>query len=152
MTRTCIITLLLSLFTLCSHAQQSFFDRFADMEGVTSVYISKSMLSLMPNVQTEGVNIGQLASKLDNIQILSCEKPDVIAKLKKELAHIRPQNGYEELMRINDNGERTTIYLKQEKNEKKEFILLNDEKNDFNLIVITGNLTLQEIQQIIHKE
>ncbi|MDO4181269.1 MAG: DUF4252 domain-containing protein [Bacteroidales bacterium] len=152
MTRTYIITLLLSLCSLCSYAQQSFFDRYADMEGVTSVYISKSMLSLMPNVQAEGVNIGELASKLDNIQILSSEKPDIIAKLKKEVAYIRPQNGYEELMRVNDNGDKTTIYLKRGKNEKKEFVLLNDEKNEFNIIVITGDLTLQEIQQIIRKE
>lgn len=60
-----------------------FFDKFADMDGVTSVYISKAMLSLMPDMKTEGVNIGEVASKLDNIQILSCEKPDIIAKLKK---------------------------------------------------------------------
>lgn len=151
MTRTYIITLLLSLCSLCGYAQQSFFDRYADMEGVTSVYISKSMLSLMPNMQAEGVNIGELASKLDNIQILSSEKPDIIAKLKKEVAYIRPQNGYEELMRVNDNGEKTTIYLKRGKNEKKEFVLLNDEKDEFNIIAITGDLTLQEIQQIIQK-
>ena len=37
----------------------------------------------MPDMKTEGVNIGEVASKLDNIQILSCEKPDIIAKLKK---------------------------------------------------------------------
>ena len=62
-----------------------------DMDGVTSVYISKAMLSLMPDMKTEGVNIGEVASKLDNIQILSCEKTDLIAKLKKETAFISPK-------------------------------------------------------------
>ena len=38
------------------------------------------MLSLMPDMKTEGVNIGEVASKLDNIQILSCEKPDKIGR------------------------------------------------------------------------
>ena len=46
MKRTYIITLLLSLCSLFTYAQDSFFDKFADMEGVTSVYISKAMLSL----------------------------------------------------------------------------------------------------------
>lgn len=41
MKRTYIITLLLSLCSLFTYAQDSFFDKFADMEGVTSVYISK---------------------------------------------------------------------------------------------------------------
>ena len=79
MKRTYIITLLLSLCSLFTYAQDSFFDKFADMDGVTSVYISKAMLSLMPDMKTEGVNIGEVASKLDNIQILSCEKPDTLS-------------------------------------------------------------------------
>lgn len=151
MKRTYIITLLLSLCSLFTYAQDSFFDKFADMDGVTSVYISKAMLSMMPDIQTEGVNIGGVASKLDNIQILSCEKPAVIAKLKKETEFINPKNGYEELIRINDEGEKTTIYLKHDKNGKKEFVLLNNEKEEFTIIIITGNLTLQEIQGIINK-
>lgn len=109
MKRTYIITLLLSLCSLFTYAQDSFFDKFADMDGVTSVYISKAMLSLMPDMKTEGVNIGEVASKLDNIQILSCEKTDIIAKLKKETAFISPKNGYEELMRINDEAKRPSF-------------------------------------------
>lgn len=151
MKRIYIITLLLSLCSLFTYAQDSFFDKFADMDGVTSVYISKAMLSMMPDMKTEGVNIGGVASKLDNIQILSCEKPAIIAKLKKETEFINPQNGYEELMRINDEGEKTTIYLKHDKSSKKEFVLLNNEKGEFTIIIITGNLTLQEIQGIINK-
>ena len=147
MKRTYIITLLLSLCSLFTYAQDSFFDKFADMDGVTSVYISKAMLSLMPDMKTEGVNIGEVASKLDNIQILSCEKPDIIAKLKKETAFISPKNGYEELMRINDEGEKTIIYLKRNKNKEKEFVLMSQEKNEFTIIAITGNLTLQERRQ-----
>ena len=153
MKRTYIITLLLSLCSLfTTHAQDSLFDQFADQEGVSSVYISKAMLSLMPDMKADGVDIGGIASKLDNIRILSCENPDLLPKLKKETAFINPKNGYEELMRINDAGEKTTIYLKQDKSDKKEFVLLSNEKNEFNLIVITGSLTLEEIQGIIHKD
>ena len=140
--RTYIITLLLSLCSLFTYAQDSFFDKYADMEGVTSVYISKAMLSLMPDMKAEGVNIGKMASKLDNIQILSCEKASVIAQIK---------NGYEELMRINDEGEKTTIFLKHDKEKQKEFVLLSEEQNELTIIIITGNLTLQEIQSIINK-
>lgn len=151
MKRTYIITLLLSLCSLFTFAQDNYFDKFADMDEVTSVYISKAMLNLMPDMKAEGVNIGGVASKLDNIQILSCEKPDIIAKLKKELEFINPKNGYEELMRIKDEGEKVTIYLKHYKSGKKEFVLLNSEKDEFTVIVITGDLTLQEIQGVINK-
>lgn len=152
MKRTYIITLLLSVCSLWAYAQDSYFEKFADMDGVTSVYITKAMFNLMPTMKTEGVNIGSIASKLDNIQILTCEKPDIIAKLKKELAFINPKNGYEELMRIKEQGEKTTIYLKQSKNQKKEFVLVNSEEKDFTIIVITGDLSLKEIQGVVKKE
>lgn len=151
MKRTYIITLLFCLCPLFTYAQDSFFDRFADMDKVTSVYISKAMLNLMPDMKAEGVNISGVASKLDNIQILSCENPSVIAKLKKELQYINPKNGYEELMRVNSEGEKTTIYLKQKKNEKKEFVLINSAEGEFTIIVITGNLSLEEIKGIVNK-
>ena len=65
MIRTFIITLLITLCSVCSYGQQSFFDKYAEMEGVTSVYITKSMLSLFPKGQTNvnGVNIGNFCRR-----------------------------------------------------------------------------------------
>ena len=154
MIRTFIITLLMTLCSICSYGQQSFFDKYAEMEGVTSVYITKSMLSLFPKGQTSvnGVNIGNIASRLDNIQILSADEQPIIDKLRKETSGINSRNGYEELMRVREDGEKTTIYFKDGKKDKKEFVLLVDEKDEFTIISIVGDLSLQEIQGIIHAE
>ena len=154
MIRTLIIAIMATLCSVCSYGQQSFFDKYAEMEGVTSVYISKSMLSLFPKGQTNvnGINIGDIASRLDNIQILSADKQPIVDKLRKETSGINTRNGYEELMRIREDGEKITIYFKDGKKDKKEFVLLVDGKNEFTIISIVGNLTLQEIQGIINKE
>ena len=154
MKRTYIITLLMTLCSVCSYGQQSFFDKYAEMDGVTSVYISKSMLSLFPKGQTNvnGVNIGNITSRLDNIQILSADEQPIIDKLRKETSGINTWNGYEELMRVREDGEKITIYFKDGKKDKKEFVLLVDEKDEFTIISIVGDLTLQEIQGIIHAE
>ena len=154
MIRTFIITLLITFCSVCSYGQQSFFDKYAEMEGVTSVYITKSMLSLFPKGQTRvnGVNIGNIASRLDNIQILSADEQPIIDKLRKETSVINTRNGYEELMRVREDGEKTTIYFKDGKKDKKEFVLLLDEKDEFTIISIVGDLTLQEIQGIINTE
>ena len=154
MIRIFIITLLTTLCSICSYGQQSFFDKYAEMEGVTSVYITKSMLSLFPKGQTSvnGVNIGNIASRLDNIQILSADEQPIIDKLRKETSVINTRNGYEELMRVREDGEKTTIYFKDGKKDKKEFVLLLDEKDEFIIISIVGDLTLQEIQGIINAE
>ena len=122
------------------------------MDGVTSVYITKSMLSLFPKGQTNvnGINIGNIASRLDNIQILSTDEQPIVDKLRKETSHINTRNGYEELMRVREDGEKTTIYFKDSKRDKKEFVLLQDAKNEFTIISIVGDLTLQEIQGIVN--
>ena len=121
MIRIFIITLLTTLCSICSYGQQSFFDKYAEMEGVTSVYITKSMLSLFPKGQTSvnGVNIGNIASRLDNIQILSADEQPIIDKLRKETSVINTQKVYEELMRVREDGEKTTIYFKEGKKDKK---------------------------------
>ena len=153
MIRTLIIAIMATLCSVCSYGQQSFFDKYAEMDGVTSVYISKSMLSLFPKGQTNvnGINIGDIASRLDNIQILSADEQPIVNKLRKETSHINTRNGYEELMRVREDGEKTTIYFKDGKKDKKEFVLLVDEKDEFTIISIVGDLTLQEIQGIINK-
>ena len=152
MIRTLIIAIMATLCSVCSYGQQSFFDKYAEMDGVTSVYISKSMLSLFPKGQTNvnGINIGDIASRLDNIQILSADEQPIVDKLRKETSHINTRNGYEELMRVREDGEKTTIYFKDSKKDKKEFLLLQDAKDEFTIISIVGDLTLQEIQGIVN--
>ena len=152
MIRTLIIAIMATLCSVCSYGQQSFFDKYAEMDGVTSVYITKSMLSLFPKGQTNvnGINIGDIASRLDNIQILSTDEQPIVDKLRKETSHINTRNGYEELMRVREDGEKTTIYFKDSKKDKKEFVLLQDAKDEFTIISIVGDLTLQEIQGIVN--
>ena len=152
MKRTFIIALLMIFCSILSYGQQSYFDKLADMDGVTSVYISKSMLKLFPQGKTSvnGIDIGNIADRLDCIQILSSDESDMIGKLRKETSSISRENGYEELMKIREDGEKTTIYF-NEKNKKKEFVLLVDEKDEFTIISLVGDLTLKEIQGIVQQ-
>ena len=150
MKRSFIIAFLMIFSSVLSYGQQSFFDKFADMDGVTSVYISKSMISLFPqgNTNVNGINIGNIADRIDNIKILSADEKDIIAKLRKETSDINPKNGYEELMKVREDGQKVTIYF-NEKKKKKEFVLVVDDKDEFTIISIAGDLTLKEIQGII---
>ncbi len=153
MKRIYIFSLLLTLSTFICQAQQSFFDKYAEMDGVSSVYITKSMLKMFPSMsgKINGVDVGNLASKLENIQILSADEPNIIEQLRKDTKHISTKNGYEELMRIRDDGDKTTIYFK-EKKKNSEFILITDEGNEFTIVsIIGGDLTLKDIQDMTTK-
>ena len=144
---------LLFIVTLCSvysFGQESSLEKFADMDGVKSVYISKAMLSLMPGLEVQGVDIGSTATKLDNIQILSTEKSDIRQKMSKEVKTLVNKGKVEELMRVKEDDENVFIYMKDLGEKKSEFILFNDDKDELTVIIITGTLTLNYIQKIVN--
>lgn len=142
---TLVATLLVAL-TL--PAQENVFEKYADTEGVTTVYISKKMFNMMKDVKSEDLNLGTLSGKINDMQILTCEDKDTAAKLRKDIAYISPDNGYEELMRVREEGERITIYAKEGKKEN-EYILLVDDSEELVLIQINGQLTLEELQSVV---
>lgn len=153
MKRIYIFSLLLTLSTLFCQAQQSFFDKYAEMDEVTSVYITKSMLKMFPSMSgtINGVDVGNLASKLENIQILSADDSNIIEQLRKDTKHINSKNGYEELLRVRDDGDKTTIYFKEQK-KNSEFILITDSGNEFTIISIVGNdISLKDIQDMTNR-
>jgi hypothetical protein len=146
-----IMLLILLLCPLSGYAQSA--DKLAEklesMEHVNSVYISNTMLSLFPNMKTESVDIGAIASKLKYIKVFTSDTPKVFPQIKQELTHINPQNGYTELMRVKDGNEQTVIYLKQRKEEQNEFILIASEPDELSVIIIQGKLELNDIQGLV---
>lgn len=150
-TRLFIILIGVVLATFSLNAQNRF-DKIAEMEGVTSVYVSPKMFSMMKdsNSNTGDINIDKVAKKLTGLQILSSENPDTSSLLRKETAFINPKNGYEELMRVKDEGERMFIYMKEGK-ETNEYILLVDENKEFTVIILEGKLTVDEVRGIVNQ-
>lgn len=146
MKRFYITAILAIICTIASHAQ-TIFDRYADTEGVTTVYISKTMLSMMPNMKTNGVNIGPIASKLDNIRILTCEDDKLLPKLRKETQSLG--NGYEQLMKVTDDGDNVDIFMKSLAGGKTEYVVRVSEKSGLTVILISGAITPTDIQSMV---
>lgn len=131
------------------------FDKMAEMEGVTSVHISKAMFKLFSGmgIQSDEIDLKSALPKLESLQIITCEKPDVIALLKKEAEAFSTKEGYEELMRVKEDDSHTIILHKPHKDKPNEYVLVHTEKdNEFNLILMKGYLTLEDIQQMMEQE
>ena len=57
----------LILFLCCTSlcfAQDKLFEKYADMDNVTSVFISKKMFDMIPNVESGGLNLMNLKGKI----------------------------------------------------------------------------------------
>ena len=75
--------LLLCCVNIC-FAQNKLFDKYADMDDVTSVYISKKMFQMMPVMETAGLNLANLKGKIESLQILTTQKADLRERMRGE--------------------------------------------------------------------
>ena len=81
-----LITLLMLSLPTAMLAKTFDFDKITEMEGVTSAHISKAMFKLIAGmgIQSDGIDLKSVLPKLESLHIITCEKPEVIAILKKE--------------------------------------------------------------------
>ena len=142
-----------ALFCQFSMAQSDLFKRYADKEGVTSVYVSKAMIQMAPDaISNADLYLNNMKGKIEGIQIVSSDN----AALKNEMdASFRKLigNQHEELMRIKDkSGELITFHIKKEGNLITELIMLVNGGEEFSAIQILGKFTMQDIQEITSRK
>jgi len=133
--------------TSAGFAQNKLFDKYADMDDVTSVYISKAMFQMMGNVVNAGMDFTNLKGKIESLQLVSTEKQDKIAQMKKEFSQLVTAQ-HKELMRVKDGKDRVNFYADMKGDQIKELIMLAETDNSYTAIQLIGNFTLQDIQDI----
>ena len=140
----------LILFLCCTSlcfAQDRLFEKYADMDNVTSVFISKKMFEMMPNIESGGLDLMNLKGKINNLQILTSEKREIRDQMRKEFSGLIGKS-HEELMRVKDNNTKATFYIEQKGDQINEMIMLADTESEYVIIRLTGKCTLQDIQNV----
>lgn len=127
-------------------AQDALFKKYGNTRGVETVFISKSMLSMMPTVEVNDKRIS--SKKIDRIQILSCERPSMVRTIKAEAVASFERGHYEEMMRMHDGDEQTIIYCRSLGRGINEFVLMETERDEINIINIQGKITLNDIKHL----
>ena len=144
----CVCTILLLWCASVCFAQGKLFDKYAEMDGVTSVYISKKMFQMMPAMEEVGLNLANMKGKIESLQILTTENGDLRRKMSEDFRALIGKE-HEELMRVKDDDTRANFYVRQEGELIKELIMLADTDSDeFTVIQLRGNFTLNDIQEI----
>ena len=141
-----ILLFLVALTVQTTMAQKALFDKYESSKGVETVFISKAMLSFAGSIGGIDKDIARVANKLDEVRILSCEKPAKARAIVSEARAIYSK-GYTELMRLNDDGEKVTIYQKPV-GKKHEYVLLSVERDEVDIINLVGPLTLEDLKRI----
>ncbi|MDE5857220.1 MAG: DUF4252 domain-containing protein, partial [Muribaculaceae bacterium] len=103
MKRLYILSILFILAVVSVNAQVSkVFEQYSDTKGVTLVYISSTMLKMIPDVKTGDVEFKGMTDKLNFIRVLSTGKADLATKISSELNDQIKKDSYEILISAND--------------------------------------------------
>lgn len=138
---------LLCCCSFCWAQSDSLFEKYAQMEDVSQVYISKTMFQMMPAMETAGLNLVHMKGKIESLQILSTENEAKKVQMRKDFSGLIGKQ-HEALMRVKDGKTQATFYISRKGERINELIMLADTESNFSVIQLLGNFTLEDIQHI----
>ena len=153
MKRIYIIAMLIAMTAMSASAQAvKFFEKYEDEDDVTSVYVSKAILKMMPDINTGDMDFSDVAGKIECIRVLTADRVEIAGKLRADADKVIKEGKYELLVKVSEGKEKTNIYMKSDKDGMNEYIILNGSPNDFNAILIAGTLTPADVQKMANKK
>ena len=138
---------------------QSQFDKFEDIEGVTSVIVNQKAFALMSKIGSESdEEYLSLIQNIESLKVFATESLEVAQQMEAEVKKYLSSGKLEELMRVKDGGSNVIIYVKEGKSEdyvKELFMFVKDggENSDKESVIIslTGDIDLKQIAKLTEK-
>lgn len=144
-----ILVSLLLLVPLFSQAQKNLFSKYDDMKGVSSVYISKTMMELNPNLFMKDLYIGKVAERLNSVQVLSTRDNKIREELAKDIRSLVQSSKYELLMKQKGTVSGSEIYVNRKGNKVKELIMITDGAASLKFVYMEGDMTPDDIKKLM---
>ncbi len=137
---------------------QSQFDKFEDIDGVTSVVVTQKAFSLMSKIGSESdEEYMELIKNIESLRVFATESAEVALQMEKAAASYLKSANLEKLMTVKEEGSNIAIYVREGKSEdyvKELFMFVKDsEKTSQESVIIslTGDINLNQIAKLTEK-
>lgn len=139
-----IIMALLGLIGTTANAQKEVFQKYQDKDEVTTVHVPKFLMRMAGRFDNEAK---KLTDRINDIRVLTCERGKTASKIKQDALAAYRSQGYEEMLRVKEDGEQILIYQRALKDGKSEFALLAEDE-ELAIINVTGRLSIDDVRNI----
>lgn len=154
---------------------QGIFDKYEDMDGVSSVVINQKMFNMLASINVnmddpDDQAFVNMAKKITGLKVFTTGNEKTAADMNSTVKSYLANTKLEELMRMKDGNQSVNFYVKEGKDEnhvkellmvinglkeltKGEDISINGKKRDFETLVLslTGDIDLREISKMTEK-
>jgi hypothetical protein len=141
------LLLLCLLYTGFCFAQNELFDKYAEKDNVTSIYVSKVMFDMMPTIGDIGLSLMNMKGKVESLQLITTEQQELIRQMQKEFSQLVGSR-HQELIRVRDGKTNATFYADMKGDLVKDLLMLATTDSSFTVIQLRGNFTLKDVQSI----
>ena len=146
-----IVVLLLSQTIIAQTGLiDAFFEKYAEKEGFTSIYISGKMLKMLGSLNPDPNKPSGILSRLNSIRILSENDSLSTGKVNfySDLSKVLDFSIYEELMVVREGPEVTKFLVRQNGESVSELLMITGGSGGNSLISIRGDINLRELAEL----
>ena len=133
------------------------FDKYQDVEGVTSIKIAKPMFGMLSNLNIADAELDQikpLLSKIDGLKVLITEgTKGELANVNKEISSYLNNLNYNEIMSVKNGGSKIKFLSAETKSDGTldDMLLSIDSGGGENILVmLDGKLSMDDVNKIIN--
>ena len=158
-----LIIAVLTVLPLFGFSQTSIFDKFEDMDDVTTIVINQNafrMLSKVSGDSQEAKEYMDIVKSLTSLKVFTTEKESIANEMKSIVAKYLKSEKLSELMRIKDKGANVKIYVREGKDEDhvRELLMYVNEISENGvhgqeavILSLTGDINLNNISKITNQ-
>lgn len=153
-----ILIAVMLIVSYTSFAQTSVFDKFEDMDDVTTVVVNKeafNMLSSFKGNDPESQEYVKMVQSLKSLKVFTTESGKIATQMKNVVSSYLKTAKLTELMRVKDKDAHVKIYVRKGKDENHVSELLmfvSDLQNKANqqavILSLTGDIDLNKISEL----
>jgi hypothetical protein len=159
---------MLALSPLFGHSQ-SVFDKFEDLDNVSSVVVNRNMFNLLMKMDVdvddpEAREFMDIAKSLNGLKVFVTEDSKVSADMQATVDRYLKSSSLQELMRVKDKDANVKFYIKNGKDDdhvsellmfvtgiKNSDVAINDRQIETVLLTLTGDIDLTKIGSLTKK-
>ncbi len=134
---------------------QSQFNKFEDIDGVTSVIVNQKAFALMSKIGAESdEEYLDLIKNIETLKVFATEDAAVAKQMQFEAQKYLKNAKLEELMRVKERDDNVKIYVREGSNDnfvKELFMFVNDSSEETVIISLTGNIDLRQVSKLTDK-
>lgn len=163
-----IIITLLALLPFFGFSQ-SVFDKYEDLDDVTSVVVNKNMFNLLMKMDVdvddpEAREFMDIAKSLNGLKVFVTEDSKVSSDMQATVDRYLKSSSLQELMRVKDKDANVKFYIKNGKDDdhvsellmfitgiKNTDVSINDRQIETVLLTLTGDIDLTKIGALTKK-